>query len=518
MKKEGIKSYVLLLALFFGLFTSCSKDEVIGFFLDKTTSELAFPWEGGEKGFAFTTNGESWTVSAPDADWISFDVTSGTGTGKRQPVLVTVTPNKGEQRTANIQIKVGEEISEIAVAQEDGRLTLGEASLNSELFNIGETLEDVYITIPYQKGIVGDEIHFSVNVTGAGAAGIDKVENLLVKLEATAGEIRIPLNGNPTAKGDVTFTVSITETDRGLVMPAPISREVFDPNEPHPDSLPFVISGFMPDPNGADGNYEYIQFLALRDITFDNNANAYSVIICNNAGTTAAPSAGQLDRRQDYPPQGWASGTYTLNNASVARTYKINITSGSVQKGQYFYVGGTGAKINGPNSTSMDNAKWITQYDYVNNPGADGIGDKSSGLFANSGLTSGLAVFKGTAVDHETEPMDVIFIGPGTGALYGLRSYAPSTGQERGYRVTNTDHYTVTGTSDRFYRQGNNTFAVPCPTGAPVQQQFYELRGTYNVTSATWTTARSFNLISLTDNSTLNQIETNNSTKMIPAP
>ena len=479
MKKEGIKNYVLLLTLFFGLFTSCNKDEVIGLFLDKTTNELDFPWDGGEKGFAFTTNGDSWKVTSIDAEWINLDVTSGSGTGKRQPILVTVAPNKGEQRSAKIRIEAGTEISEITVSQEDGRLTLEEASLNADLFNVGEAIDDTYISIPYQKGLVDDEIHFSVEVTGTGAAGINSVLNFPIKLTTSSGVIRIPLNGKPTAKGQVTFTVSTSETERGLVMPAPLSRDVFDPNEPHPDALPFVISGFMPDPNGADGNYEYIQFLALRDITFDNSANAYSVIVCNNAGTTTAPGAGLLDRRQDYPPNGWASGTYTMNNATVNRTYKINITSGTVQKGQYFYVGGTGDKINGPNSTTISNAKWIRKHDYVNNPGDDGIGDKSTGIFANSGVTSGLAVFKGTNVDHETEPMDVLFIGTGTGALYGLRNYAPFTGQERGYRVTNTDQYTVTGTTTRFYRQGTNTWSVPYG----VQNQYYELRGVYNVTS-----------------------------------
>ncbi|WP_160068922.1 BACON domain-containing protein [Sphingobacterium bovisgrunnientis] len=514
MKKEGFKSYVLLLTIFIGFFTSCDKEEVMGFFLDKTTDQLAFPWEGGEKGFAFTTNGESWTLDAPDDEWISFDLNSGTGTGKRQPVLVTVAPNKGEQREGKIQLKVGQEVTEILVQQEDGRLNLGEATINAELFNIGEDIKDVYISIPYQKGIVDDQILFTVTMTGDGAPGFNPITDHPIVLTSTSGEILIPLSGKPTVTGNVTFTVSTSDVSRGLEMPAPITKEVFDPNKPHPDALPFVISGFMADPNGADGNQEYVQFLALRDITFDNGDNAYSLIICNNAGTTGAPGAGQLDRRQDFPPNGWVSGTYTINNAAVNRTYKINITSGTVQKGQYFYVGGTGGRINGPNSTSIPEANWVKQHDYVNNPGDDGVGAISTGLFANSGVTSGLAVFKGTTIDHETEPMDVIFIGPGTGALYGLRSYAPFTGQERGYRVTTTDHYTVAGTNTRFYRQGTNTWSV----AYAAQNQFYELRGAYNVTSATWTTPRSHNLITLTDNSTLNQIETANSTKMIPAP
>src|SRR5690606_18658587 len=150
-------------------------------------------------------------------------------------------------------------------------------------------IKDIYITIPYQKGIIDDQILFTVDISGEGAAGFNPVTDHPIALTAIAGEIRIPLSGKPSATGNVTFTVSTTDVSRGLVMPEPITKEVFDPNKPHPDALPFVISGFIADPNGADGNYEYIQFLALTDITFDNSSNAYSVIICNNAGTTGAP-------------------------------------------------------------------------------------------------------------------------------------------------------------------------------------------------------------------------------------
>ncbi len=81
---------------------------------------------------------------------------------------------------------------------------------------------------------------------------------------------------------------------------------------------PIVITGYLTDPSGSDGNYEYIQLKATKDIDFA--VTPYSVVACNNAGTNP-PS-----------PDGWAQG--------LVRTYKINLTAGKILKGQFFYVGG----------------------------------------------------------------------------------------------------------------------------------------------------------------------------------
>lgn len=525
MKKERLKSAIVLIALFLAFLTACKKDGGANDpFLQQTSDELYFDWEGGEKGFAITTNGGSWTVSAPDADWITFDVTAGEGKGTRESVLASVAPNRGDIREGKILIQAGGQRSEITVRQGDGRISFGEVSLDLAAFNLGESIEDAYLTFPYQRGIPGDELKFSVVITGDGSVGINPVVDFPMILEDPSGEISIPLSGNPTSTGEVIFTVTLTDNIHGITMPSPIFREVFDPNQPHPDALPFVISGYMQDPQGGDGNYEYVQLLALQDIVFNSGDNAYSIVFCNNAGTTAVPGADQLDRRQDFPADGWATGNYTINGTNVLRTYKINITSGTVSKGQYFYVGGINRKINGETSTGEIPAnRSIVARDYVSLDGDDGIGNANSGLLANSGLTSGIAVFKGTAVEHDTEPMDVIFIGgtptsatASVGALYGTRSYDPFNGVTRGYRITNTDHY---NTADgNYFTQGNNTWRVAYPGSAAVQGVFHELRGVYNVVTATWATPRSRNAITLSTGSAITAIETENSTKMFPAP
>lgn len=503
MKKERIKSVVVLLAVVFGFLAGCQKEESVSQFLEQTTNELSFPWEGGEKGFGIMTNNGPWTISTDGADWISFDVSSGTGDGKRESILVTVQPNRGDTREAKIQINAAGEQSEIIVRQEDGKLAFGEAILDVEMFNLGQAIEDTYIVFPYRKGIPGDELKFSVAVSGTGASGIDPLVDFSYMIEAESGEIQLPIAGTPGAIGEVTFTIGLANNVNEIVLPADITKEVFDPNQPHPDAAAFVVSGWMSNPADNNANHEYIQFLALRDINFANEN--FSVITCNNAGQTNGTP----------PAEGWVTGG--------TRTYKFNITSGTVAKGQYFYVGGTSGKINGPNSAanSIPANQWVKQHEYNTLPGDDAVGSSVTNLLANSGLTYGVAVFRGTSVDHDTEPMDVAFLrNPQTD--YTL--FGPVDGANRGFRVTNTDYYTVTG-DIKYINQYDvtNTYhnvASIGGAGSTVSNlgasNFLELRGVYNVVTATWSTPRSRNLIPLTTSSTVSQIETENSTSMLP--
>lgn len=503
MKKENMKSIVMLLTVFLGFLIGCQKEESVSQFLDKTTNKLTFPWEGGEKGFAIRTNNGPWTISSNGADWISFDVASGMGDGKRESILVTVQPNRGDAREGKIQVNAGGQQSEITVFQEDGKLTFGEAVLDVEMFNLGQAIEDTHIVFPYQKGIPGDELKFSIAVSGTGASGINPLVDHSYTIEAEKGEIRLPITGTPTKVGEVTFTLELVNNVNGVELPAAISKEVFDPNQPHPDAAAFVISGWMPNPANDNANHEYIQFLALRDINFAEEN--FSVITCNNAGQTNGTP----------PAEGWVTGG--------TRTYKFNITSGTVSKGQYFYVGGTSGKINGPNSApnSIPANQWVKQHAYNTLSGDDGVGGTVTNLLANSGLTYGVAVFRGTAVNHDTEPMDVAFL---RNPQPDYTLFGPVNGANRGFRITNTDYYTVNG-DIKYINQYDATnvyhnVASIGGAGSTVSNiaasNFLELRGVYNVVTATWSTPRTRNLIPLTTSSTVSQIETENSTKMLP--
>jgi hypothetical protein len=261
------------------------------------------------------------------------------------------------------------------------------------------------------------------------------------------------------------------------------------------DITPIVISGFINDVIGTDGNYEYIQFLATQDIDF--TVTPFSVVVTNNAGAST-PSG--------YPTNGWATGGGSVAVGSVAattfRTFKFNLTTGTAKKGTFFYVGGSSKVINGSGSTSMASSNWIRAFNYTTQDG-DGFGIRNSGFFANSGNAFGMAVFAGTTVTKDTAPIDVMFVSTG-GSLY---TAGPP---EAGYKIANTDFYDkinpVTLQPQPYYREGSNTMSLLYTTPADVGY-FYKLGGIYNATLGKWVKARSQQTIILSKTSTLVEIE-----------
>jgi len=252
-----------------------------------------------------------------------------------------------------------------------------------------------------------------------------------------------------------------------------------------PKLSPVIITGYLVDPGGTtDANYEYIQFLATRDIDFSKTP--FSVYTTNNAGAT-----------NPFPTTGW--------NLGGVRTYKFKLTSGTVSKGEYFYVGGSTKLINGSGSTNISSSKWIASVNYTSTTGADGVGAVTNNLLANSGNIAGISIFEGTAVDVNTVPLDVIFYG-GTGG-----NFYTAGPPEAGYRITNTDFYTTnnpaTGAKQGFMGAGTNTTRLGFPTAI----SFVKLGGVYDASTGPsggrWTTARSLTSVPLTSTSQISLIE-----------
>lgn len=257
-----------------------------------------------------------------------------------------------------------------------------------------------------------------------------------------------------------------------------------------PEISPVLITGYMADAEGGDGNYEYMQFLATKDINFATTK--YSVVVTSNAGGSSPTGV--------FPTKGWATGIDAAAG-TTARTYKLDLTSGTVLKGQFFYVGGSTKLINGSGSTSIATANWIKAYNYSTTSG-NGFGLKTSGLFANSGNASGFAIFAGTTVDVNSVPLDVVFIGTG-GSIY-------SADLNLGYKIANNDFYDridpITLMPQPFYKMGTNTlnFAYQLPS----DQGFWnKLGGVYNVALGKWVQARTQSNIDLSKTSTLDDIE-----------
>lgn len=232
---------------------------------------------------------------------------------------------------------------------------------------------------------------------------------------------------------------------------------VVDPSTPLGPN-PAIITGYFANPSGTDANYEYIQFMATQDLDF--RQKPFSVYTTNNANASTPTG---------FPTNGW--------NTGGLRTYKFNLTKGTVAKGKFFYVGGY-KQISGVTSTDISQANWVVSKLYNDNDGDDGIGDKTANLLANSGNAAGVAIFKTTSVSLTTEPSDVVFFAGG-GTIYG---------NGVGYSITTNDFYKPMNgnTAQPFYTQGTNTskFAVP------VDSEFSYLGGVYSLGTKTWTTKR----------------------------
>jgi len=264
-----------------------------------------------------------------------------------------------------------------------------------------------------------------------------------------------------------------------------------------------IITGFMPSPkrtsDNLERNMEYIQLMATEEITFDNGTNSYTVVICRNGGVQ---------------PEGWARAN---------QVHSFALTSGHVQKGEYFYIGGTEKIIAGAvtvagnpvkstdisetASISANRAKWISVHDYVAEVG-DVVGDKiastgdmiqgwTTGTGSNNDNADGIAVFAGTTVTATTAPIDVVFYG----SKIGSAAARTVSGNFAGYRLpVRNDYYD--GTTNQYYGQGTNTFFFN-PTGLTPTINgidngvFFKLEGAYNSSTDTWTTPRTLKLIEL---------------------
>lgn len=248
------------------------------------------------------------------------------------------------------------------------------------------------------------------------------------------------------------------------------------------DLTPVIITGFISDVKGGDGNYEYIQLMATQDIDF--SVTPFAVVTTNNAGASTPTG---------YPANGWATGDM--------RTFKFSLYQGAVTKGSFFYVGGAGKMINGSGSTSMATSNWIRAFDYTTING-DGFGKLTGGIFANSGNAFGMAVFKDSAVTVNSTPVDVLFVGT-SGSLYTAGPPA------MGYRIANNDFYDIrnplTLADQPYYRSGTNTLSYGY--NATDLGYFYMLGGVYSTSLGRWTTARTQTNVLLSKTSPLSDIE-----------
>lgn len=196
--------------LLLSFIASCSKDDNTPF-LKRDTDELSFAYGESKATFTVRTNGQ-WSIDLSEADWATVDQAQGVNDGENvQVVTVTASRNIGEARQGVIKIVTPEKQALIQIAQEEGKVVFGTPYFSKPLVP-DFVLEDAYLVIPYSKGGLSEAASVSVEVSGAGATGI-QISPMSADMSAQNGEVRVPITGTPTTAGTVTFRIQILGQD-----------------------------------------------------------------------------------------------------------------------------------------------------------------------------------------------------------------------------------------------------------------------------------------------------------------
>lgn len=215
-----------------------------------------------------------------------------------------------------------------------------------------------------------------------------------------------------------------------------------------------VISEILPNPGGTDSPFEWIELVATSNINF---ATTPYTVVCNNSAATL---------------NGWVEGG--------AITYAFQINSGSVNRGDIVYVGGssmapTGAKIRTINTATT---------------AGDGFGLAATGGVVGNGGNNGdgIAVFNlpVAALTNSSVPVDALFYGTALGT-------AILNGGADGYQLPVNDLYA-----------GGKLQASSFFAGDPGGDQTIRAVGSYNTQTDVWTTGRTWSLVTPTLNNLSN--------------
>jgi hypothetical protein len=235
-----------------------------------------------------------------------------------------------------------------------------------------------------------------------------------------------------------------------------------------------VISGWLTNVNGDDSPYEYAQFVATQDIDF--SATPYT-IVWNDVGIVGSTGTASFS-------DGWAGGSLL--------SYAFQLTSGTVTRGEVFYIGGSAQLLAGPGSNSFASQRWLRTINTTLSNG-DGLGSfDATGVFGNGGPNAdGIAVFSGlaNAITSTTIPLDTVFFGVAVGTAH------PATG---GFKTADNDHYVSAGV----FGDVGNDFLF----GDLAQNQFARLSGPYNWATSLWDVPRSGSVVMLTSASSVSAI------------
>jgi hypothetical protein len=247
---------------------------------------------------------------------------------------------------------------------------------------------------------------------------------------------------------------------------------------------PLVISGLLTNVNNDDSPYEYAQLVATQNIDF--SATPFT-IMWNDVGVVGSTGTASFS-------DGWAGGSLL--------SYAFQLTSGTVTRGEVFYIGGSAQLLAGPGSTSFAGQRWLRTINTVST-GGDGLGAAdATGVLGNGGPNAdGIGVFQGlvNAITSLSVPLDTIFFGNAVGTAH------PATG---GFKAAQNDRYTSAGV----FGDAGNAFLF----SDLAQNEFLRLAGTFNWASQQWETPRTGAVVALNSGSQVTAIATQ--VTLVPEP
>lgn len=241
------------------------------------------------------------------------------------------------------------------------------------------------------------------------------------------------------------FTLSVSLTDVDCFGGSNGAIDITASNDPiNPQPNPgLLISEFLADPAGADSSKEWVELVATKNINF--SITPYTVVVSNNGTATT---------------KGWRAGG--------ALSYAFEISSGLVNAGDVFYVGGAAMAPTGIKLRVI----------YTGTTAGDGFGSfNAGGNFGNGGANAdGIAVFNvpSAAIDSSTIPVDAVFYGSGLGT-------AIVNGGLDGYTLPNNDLYTGGKLMIGSYLAPNN-----------VSGSHFTATGTFNASTGLYPTSRTW--------------------------
>lgn len=167
------------------------------FFVQPITEEF----EGAGNSLAFTVETNlAWEVRAADA-WLTFDKTSGTGTGSIETITATAAANPGTERSTTVTVTAGAEVATFTVLQ--GGITLEFVPVELEM-------------ISYAGGEVLLDVDASVDWTVTSSAEWLTVEKAGTQVKATVAEANTAF---------VARTAVVTITGAGLTAEVEVSQD-----------------------------------------------------------------------------------------------------------------------------------------------------------------------------------------------------------------------------------------------------------------------------------------------------